>query len=94
VTWNIDLQDFTGVNLGAVSKISIGTGNGVSSSGQPTADDLDTLYIDDLWLCPLRCFNVEGVDLSGDVNGDCVVDFKDLVDVGASWLNNGLSAVP
>lgn len=96
VTWTVDLQDFVADNasldLGAIAKISLGTGSG-SNSGQGF-DDRDTLYIDDLWLCPLRCFNTAGVDLIGDVNGDCVVDFRDLTDMGASWLNNGLSAVP
>ncbi len=96
VQWDVALQDFVADNasldLGAIYKISLQTGNGVSS-GQPV-DDIDTLYIDNLWLCPLRCFNVDGMDLGGDVNGDCVVDFRDLVDMGASWLNNGLSAAP
>lgn len=94
VSWSVALQEFAdaGVNLSAVSKISLQMGDG-TNSGQPV-NDIDTLFIDDLWLCPLRCFNTEGVDLSGDVNGDCVVDFRDFADICSSWLNSGLSALP
>jgi hypothetical protein len=56
--------------------------------------DFDDVYIDNVRLCPARCFNVEQVNLTGDVNGDCIVDFKDLVIMGEGWLNNGLSVLP
>jgi hypothetical protein len=52
------------------------------------------VYIDDLRLCPARCFNVDQLNLSGDINGDCVVDLKDLAIMGEGWLNSGLSAAP
>ncbi|MBN2455255.1 MAG: hypothetical protein JXB29_01755, partial [Sedimentisphaerales bacterium] len=58
------------------------------------AKDRDYLYIDDIRVCPMRCFNPDNLDMSGDVNGDCVVDFRDLAEMCASWLNNGLSATP
>jgi hypothetical protein len=94
VQWSINLQEFAaaGVNLGAVSKISLQTGGG-TNSGQPV-NDIDTLYVDDLWLCPLRCFNSGQADLRGDVNGDCVVDFMDFAEICSTWLNSGLSVVP
>jgi len=47
-TWNIALADFTGVNLVAVKKLTIGTGSG-TDSGQ-TSGDVDTLYIDNIRL--------------------------------------------
>jgi hypothetical protein len=34
------------------------------------------------------------VDLSGDVNGDCRIDFKDIAIMADGWLNNGLAAAP
>ncbi len=94
IEWSIDLQQFAdnGVNMAAVYKISIGTGSG-TNSGQP-ADDVDTIYIDDLRVCPARCFNVDGMDLRGDANGDCVVDFQDFTIMAGAWLGDGLSATP
>ena len=93
--WDIDLAEFAdnGVDLSAVKKISLGNGNGVTASTQ-APQDRDTIYIDNIRLCPLRCFNVDQVDLQGDVNGDCVVNFLDLALMGAGWLNDGLSALP
>jgi hypothetical protein len=92
--WNIALQRFAtgGVNLAAVKKLSIGMGNG-TNSGQPV-DDVDTIYIDDLSLCPARCFNSGQLDLRADANGDCVIDFEDFAVMAAGWLNDGLSAEP
>jgi hypothetical protein len=90
--WNIDLQEFTGVNLGAVKKISIRIGDG-TNSGQEV-EDRDVVYIDHIRVCPSRCFNTEQVDLRGDVNGDCAVDLKDLALMGDGWLTDGLSVMP
>jgi len=47
-TWRIALTDFAGVNMAAVTSLSIGTGSG-SDSGQ-TSGDVDTLYIDNVRL--------------------------------------------
>jgi hypothetical protein len=90
--WDIALEEFGGVNLAAIKKITIGIGNR-TNSGQ-AVEDRDVVYIDDIRLCPARCFNVGQVDLSGDVNGDCVVDFKDLAMMASGWLNDGLSILP
>jgi hypothetical protein len=86
--WDIALEEFGGVNLAAIKKITIGIGNG-TNSGQ-AAEDRDVVYIDDIRLCPARCFNVGQVDLSGDVNGDCVIDVRDLAIIAETWLNEGL----
>ncbi|UCG56990.1 MAG: hypothetical protein JSU70_19260 [Phycisphaerales bacterium] len=86
--WDIDLQEFAGVDLTAVKKITIVIGNG-TNSGQEV-EDRDVLYIDHIKLCPARCFNVDQLDLSGDANGDCVVDYKDLATIADGWLNEGL----
>jgi hypothetical protein len=94
--WDIALEQFSsaGVNLAAVKKISIGFGNGTNSGQDLASKDRDVVYIDDLRLCPARCYNVDQLNLSGDINGDCVVDLKDLAVMGESWLNSGLSAAP
>jgi len=90
--WDIALTEFGGVNLAAIKKITIGVGNG-TNSGQEL-EDRDSIYIDNIRLCPTRCFNVDQLNLTGDLNGDCVVDLKDLAIMGEGWLNNGLSVLP
>ncbi len=93
--WDIALEEFNtgdGVNLASIKKITIGTGNG-TSSGQEV-EDRDVVYIDDIRLCPARCFNLGGLDLRGDANGDCVVDFDDFAVMAGAWLNDGLAVAP
>ena len=46
--WNIPLADFAGVDLKGVKKLVIGAGDGTGTS--QAADDVDTLYIDDICL--------------------------------------------
>jgi len=93
--WTVALGQFSDadVDLGSVKKIAIGFGNGTTSSGQE-GEDKDAVFIDQIMLCPARCFNVEQLDLRGDVNGDCRVDIDDFVIMIENWLNDGLSAVP
>ncbi len=94
--WTIDLQQFAAasVDLTSVRKLVIGVGDGTQSQ-QSTADkDHDMIYIDSIRLCPERCFNKNGLDLKGDVNGDCVIDFADVAALCSGWLNSGLSATP
>jgi len=89
--WDIDLAQFSsaGVNLAKVKKLTIGVGSGTKST---QADkDRDAIYIDSIQLCPLRCINPAGLDLRGDLNGDCTVNFIDLAIMAAGWLNNGSS---
>jgi len=88
--WTAALGQFSdgGVDLGSVKKITIGVGNGTTSSGQE-GDDRDHIYIDQIMLCPAKCLNVEQVDLRGDINGDCKVDIEDLMILMDNWLNEG-----
>jgi hypothetical protein len=72
---NIDLADFTGVDLESVVSMTIGIG-GAGSSG--------TVYIDNIRLYPSRC--LPGTALQGDVNGDCIVDEEDLAIIADNWL--------
>jgi hypothetical protein len=90
--WDIALTEFSGVNLAAIKKITIGVGNG-TNSGQ-VLEDRDSIYIDNIRLCPARCFNVDQIDLRADINGDCVIDLADFAAIADGWLNDGLSVVP
>ena len=90
--WDVPLSLFEGINLAAIKKITIGVGDG-TKSGQEL-EDRDVVYIDRIGLCPDRCFNVDQVDLRGDINGDCVVDLADFAAMADGWLNEGLSVVP
>ena len=92
--WTVALSDFSnaGVNLAIVKKLTIGTGDG-TNSGQ-TSTDSDTIYVDDIRLCPPRCFNSQQLDLRGDVNGDCQIDLEDIAVMAAGWLNDGMSVTP
>jgi hypothetical protein len=76
--WHIKLSDFTGVNLANAKKFYIGFG----SRTNPAAGGAGTVYFDDIKLYPSRCINPPATDL----NGDCVVDFKDFVIMGTNWL--------
>jgi len=92
-SWDIDLKEFSdaGVDLSSIKKVCIGFGD---KTGVTTCDGSGLIFFDDIRLYPARCFNVEQLNLSGDINGDCVVDLRDLAIMGEGWLNNGLSVVP
>ena len=92
--WTVALEQFSdnAVDLSHIKKITLGFGSG-TNSGQVDLDS-DIVFIDEISLCPARCFNVGMVDLSGDVNGDCRIDFKDIAIMADGWLQDGLSATP
>lgn len=48
-TWDIPLAEFAGVDLTAVTAMTIGAGTGTETSGQPD-EDADTIYIDNIRL--------------------------------------------
>jgi hypothetical protein len=76
--WRIKLSDFTGVNLANVKKFYVGFG----SRTNPSAGGAGTVYFDDIKLYPTRCINPPAADL----NGDCVVDFKDFAVLAGKWM--------
>jgi hypothetical protein len=81
--WNIDLSDFTTVNLDSIKKVYIGFGDRAS----PVQGGSGALYVDDIRACPPRCIP-EYVKPLYDISQpyDCIVDEKDLALVGADWL--------
>jgi hypothetical protein len=84
--WDIALSDFAGVDLTNVKKITIGTGNGSSSSGT------GTLYFDDIRVYIPRCVaNAVVPDFTGS---DCLVDNQDLRILTDNWLISDYQVTP
>jgi len=82
--WNIDLADFTGVDLDGIKKVYIGLGdreNPIEAGGK------GTIYIDDIRACPPRCVPAFA-QMSGDIARpyDCTVDEKDIRVMAGDWL--------
>jgi len=75
--WNIDLRDFTDVDLANVTNIAIGFGDGSPPGGN------GIVCFDDIRLYPAECLDDRP---AADFNVDCVVDFKDLKLMAENWL--------
>jgi hypothetical protein len=81
--WEIPLADFgTGIDLAAVSSITVGVGDGVEN---PSSSGSDAVYIDHITLSPSTC-RPELSGLGADLNGDCAVDLEDLAIVLDGWM--------
>jgi hypothetical protein len=82
--WNIDMTEFTGVDLNAVKKVRIGLGDRVT---QP-AGGSGAIYIDDVRACPPRCVPLLKKPLYDIAEPyDCIVDEKDLRVLAGVWLD-------
>jgi len=80
--WEIDLNDFSDVNLADVQRIYLGIG----TKDNPTPGGGSGLvYIDDIRLYPSRCLDRP----AGDFTCDCVVDYRDLKIMTDVWLYTG-----
>jgi hypothetical protein len=77
--WNIDLGTL-GAGLGNVTRLSVG----IDSTGQ------GRVYVDDIRLYPSRCLAALN-PLAGDLNQDCVVDYRDLDLMANDWLRQDSS---
>jgi hypothetical protein len=88
--WAIELSEFSdnGVNLARIKKISIRVGDR-TSSGQPP-DDSDMIYIDEIKVCPRMC----SLNMGGDVDDNCTIDFGDFAAVADGWLAEGTYELP
>jgi hypothetical protein len=82
--WNIDLQDFTGVNLDSVEKLYIGFGDRTNTS---VFGGLGTVHFDDIRLYAPRCMPELGPEV--DLNADCIIDFGDVEIIATEWLQSG-----
>jgi hypothetical protein len=82
--WNIRLQDFVdnnNVDLSNVKKIIIGFGNGT----QAASDGI--VYFEDIRLYKYKRKRICPIDIvASDLNGDCVVDYRDLKIITDNWL--------
>jgi hypothetical protein len=87
--FRIDLQDFVldnpNIDLQNVKKLSVGLGDGLDP-GQITTG---TVYFDDIVRCISRCLYQPAPE-SGNVNDDCVIDFKDVAVMCENWLEHGM----
>jgi hypothetical protein len=81
--WNIEVTQFSGVNLKTVKKLYIGLGNRVS----PQLGGSGKIYIDDIRLYRPRCVSSmlrPDADIARPY--DCKVDYKDLHILTDEWL--------
>ena len=80
--WDVALAPFgdAGVDLGNITSLEIGFGDGVSPGGT------GTMYFNDILLYRDRCFPEMGP--AGDLNADCTVDDQDLAIFLDDWLNS------
>jgi len=76
--WNIPLNQFTGVKIDKIKKISIGTGN-------KTPGGSGSLYFDDVRLYRSRCVPSMAKP-AADISGDCIVNYLDLDILAGDWL--------
>jgi hypothetical protein len=77
--WNIDLSSL-GTGLRNVTKLSVG----VDGTGK------GRIYVDDVRLYPTRCVAALK-HLEGDLNNDCMVDYRDLDILANDWLKTDSS---
>jgi hypothetical protein len=85
--WNIDMQDqFASIDMANVESVSIGFGpNGLCDGEHPGAPTGAVLF-DDITLCTTIC--VPRFMPDGDINDDCVVDWRDVGDMSDDWLED------
>ncbi|MEE9366681.1 MAG: LamG domain-containing protein, partial [Dehalococcoidales bacterium] len=87
--WNIELTEFTGVDMHNVEKVYIGFGN---RDSHPDSGGSGTVYFDDIRACPPRCVasirkpyaDIAGPDGVGVY--DCIVKEEDLAVLAGDWL--------
>ncbi|MBN2129771.1 MAG: hypothetical protein JW741_09755 [Sedimentisphaerales bacterium] len=86
--WNVALGDFAaaGVNLGAVEAMHIGIGD----RNDPQLNGAGTVTIDEIRLYKPRCVPSLARP-EGDLNADCLVDYRDLELLAGQWLRLGIA---
>ncbi|MGD8501039.1 MAG: AbfB domain-containing protein, partial [Phycisphaerales bacterium] len=87
--WNIDLREFSGVNLTDVNSIAIGFGN----RDNPQIGGSGKMYFDDIRLYRPRCVP-SLLKPDADLSGNCIVDYADLEIIADNWLGSGYEVTP
>ncbi|MHC4642642.1 MAG: LamG domain-containing protein [Planctomycetota bacterium] len=82
--WNIELTDFTGLNLSNITKVHLGLGDRVT---HPDPGGSGAIYVDDIRACPPRCVPAFA-QMTGDIATpyDCTVDEKDIRVLAGDFL--------
>lgn len=78
-----DLRKFSNVDLTAITKIVIGIADEIPSASAQTG----TVCIDDIGL--YQCRILPEFQSAADLNGDCEIDFSDIVMLANYWLTSG-----
>jgi hypothetical protein len=82
--WNVDMRDFTGVDMTNATDIAIGV------AGLDGGIVADMFNIDNIRVYTGRCFP-DLVKPAADLNNDCIVDLGDLQVLIAEWGNQVLT---
>jgi len=83
-SWRIELGDFNDMNLSNIESLSIGFS---APASDPFGTGMGTVYFDEIMLYASRCTEADRLD--ADFNGDCLVDFPDMQELAATWLETG-----
>lgn len=84
--WRIELSELNdpNLNLSHITSIALGF---CAETDKPLSTGSGTVYFDDIRLYSSRCLEENRVE--ADLDGDCIVDFKDLQAMTHSWLDRG-----
>jgi hypothetical protein len=82
IDWNMELANFTGVDLTAVSTLGIVFGD---KAGNVPDGAMGIMLFDDIEVCPVRCVP-KFVDNIIDLNDDCLSDWLDVGILCDNWL--------
>jgi Concanavalin A-like lectin/glucanases superfamily len=87
--WRINLGELNGIDLRHVKSIGIGF---CAQPADPFGTGSGTVYFDDISLYPCRC--LEENRPTADLNGDCLVNYRDLEEMAGNWLERGYNVYP
>ena len=87
--WRIVLEDLNDIDLSNVESISIGFS---ADPNKPHSNPNGTVYFDDIRLYSSRCLQENRPE--ADLNGDCLVNFKDFEEMAYSWLDTAYNIYP
>jgi hypothetical protein len=89
MVWHLSLQDFNDandVNPDKIKSIAMGV-----TGGTIGVHEIGQIYFDDMRLYVPRC-RPEYSWQYGDLYGDCIIDYEDLIIMADEWLTSGIKA--